>query len=57
LWIPAVDSCIRTSRAGTLRSGAHYYVISDNMHNIFDVATPRLEIGYEPIHDAESFYR
>jgi hypothetical protein len=52
-----VDSCIRTSRAGTLRSGAHYYVISDNMHNIFDVATPRLEIGYEPIHDAESFYR
>lgn len=52
-----VDACYRASRTGTLRSGAHYYVISDNTHNIFDIATPRREIGYEPKHDAESFYR
>jgi hypothetical protein len=52
-----VDACFKASRAGTLRSGAHYYVISDNTHNIFDIETPRKEIGYEPTHDAESFYR
>ncbi len=51
-----VDACFRAAQAGTLRSGAHYYVISDNAHNIFDIATPKREIGYEPQHDAESFY-
>lgn len=52
-----VDACYQTSRAGNLRNGAHYYVISDNTHNIFDIETPRREIGYEPRHDAESFFR
>ncbi len=51
-----VDSCYRTSKSGGLRSGAHYYVISNNSHNIFDIETPRNEIGYEPTHDAEIFY-
>ncbi len=52
-----VDACFKTSKAGKLRSGAHYYVISDNTHNIFDIKTPRTEIGYRPQHDAEVFYR
>ncbi len=52
-----VDACFKASRSGTLRSGAHYYVISDNTHNIFDIETPRKEIGYQPQHDAEDFYR
>lgn len=52
-----VDACFKTSQAGQLRSGAHYYVISDNTHNIFDIATPGREIGYRPQHDAESFYK
>ncbi len=51
-----VDGCYRASRNITLRSGAHYYVVSDNTHNIFDIATPRQEIDYRPTHDAESFY-
>ena len=52
-----VDACYKTAQAGKLRSGAHYYVISDNRYNIFDIATPKAEIGYEPTHDAEAFYR
>lgn len=52
-----VDACFRASQSGSLRSGAHYYVISDNTHNIFDIGTPKREIGYEPKHDAEVFYR
>ncbi len=51
-----VDACYKASRAGTLRSGAHYYVISDNSYNIFDIETPRREIGYMPQHDAETMY-
>jgi hypothetical protein len=39
-----------------LRAGAHYYVISDNTYNIFDIETTKNEIGYEPIYDAESMY-
>ena len=52
-----VDACFKASRSGKLRSGAHYYVISDNAHNIFDIETPRKEIGYAPTHDAQNFYR
>ena len=51
-----VDACFKTSRAGRLRPGAHYYVISDNTYNIFDIETTRREIGYKPQHDAESMY-
>lgn len=51
-----VDACYKTSRAGNLRAGAHYYVISDNTYNIFDIETTRREIGYQPVHDAESMY-
>ena len=52
-----VDACFETHRTGKLRRGAHYYVISDNTHNIFDIETARQEIGYKPTHDAEGFYR
>ena len=52
-----VDACFRTHRAGKLREGAHYYVISDNTHNIFDIKTSKREIGYVPMHDAERFYQ
>jgi nucleoside-diphosphate-sugar epimerase len=51
-----VDACFKTSRAGKLRPSAHYYVISDNTYNIFDIETTRREIGYRPTHDAESIY-
>ena len=40
-----VDACFRSSCAGALRSGAHYYVISDNTYNIFDIEIPRREIS------------
>ena len=48
-----VDCCYKAHKGGTLPSGAHYYVISDNTYNIFDIETPRKEIGYEPKWDAE----
>jgi nucleoside-diphosphate-sugar epimerase len=48
-----VDGCYKTKVAGRLKSGAHYYVISDNKYNIFDIETARNEIGYEPKWDAE----
>ena len=51
-----VNSCLQASQSGVLRSGAHYYVISNNTHNIFDIATPGREIGYKPQHDAQQFY-
>ena len=51
-----VHACYTSHIRGTLRSGAHYFVISDNTYNIFDIETPRSEIGYRPIHDAEVFY-
>ena len=44
------------NRNGTLPSGAHYFVISANTYNIFDIETPRSEVGYDPLHNAESFY-
>jgi nucleoside-diphosphate-sugar epimerase len=51
-----VDACFKTARAGKLRPSAHYYVISDNTYNVFDIETTRREIGYKPQHDAESLY-
>ena len=51
-----VDCCYKTHRAGSLRSGAHYYVISNNTYGILDIETAKKEIGYEPVYDAERFY-
>ena len=51
-----VDCCYKTHLSGKLRSGAHYFVISNNKYNIFDIETPRREIGYEPVHDSEMFF-
>ena len=51
-----VHRCFMAHRNGTLPSGAHYFVISDNTYNIFDIETPRSEVGYDPLHNAESFY-
>ena len=51
-----VDACYKTFVKGKLRAGAHYYVISNNKYNIFDIETTRKEIGYKPHHDAESLY-
>ncbi len=51
-----VHSCYTSHLSGRMRSGAHYFVISDNTYNIFDIETPRKEIGYEPVHNAEVFY-
>lgn len=43
--------------AGKLPPGRHYFVISDNTYNIFDIQTPKEEIGYLPRHNAETFFR
>ncbi|MCY3554487.1 MAG: hypothetical protein OXH56_04105 [Gemmatimonadetes bacterium] len=43
--------------AGKLPPARHYFVISDNTYNIFDIQTPKEEIGYLPRHDAETFFR
>jgi hypothetical protein len=51
-----IDACLKTAQAGKLRPSAHYYVISDNTYSVFDIETTRREIGYNPQHDAESFY-
>ena len=42
--------------AGNLPPGRHYFVISDNTYNIFDIETPKEEIGYLPRHNAETFF-
>ena len=42
---------------GRLPPGRHYFVISDNTYNIFDIQTPKEEIGYLPTHNAETFFR
>jgi nucleoside-diphosphate-sugar epimerase len=49
-----VDACYKTARAGKLRPSAHYYVISNNTYNVFDIETTRREIGYGPQHNAEN---
>ena len=51
-----VHTCYTTHQNGTLPSGAHYFVVSDNTYNIFDIEIPKREIGYNPIHNAEVFY-
>lgn len=43
--------------AGKLPPARHYFVISDNTYNIFDIQTPKEEIGYQPRHDAETYIR
>ncbi len=42
--------------AGELPPARHYFVISDNTYNIFDIQTPKEEIGYAPRHNAETFF-
>jgi nucleoside-diphosphate-sugar epimerase len=51
-----VHACYTCYQNGTLRSGAHYFVVSDNTYNIFDIEITRREIGYNPKHNAEVFY-
>ena len=51
-----VHSCFMSHLKCQLPRGAHYFVISDNTYNIFDMETPKREVGYEPVHNAESFY-
>ncbi len=51
-----VDCCFKAHKKKTLRGGAHYFAISNNRYSIFDIETPRREVGYEPVHDSERFY-
>ncbi len=51
-----VHRCFQAHLKKTLPSGAHYFVISDNTYNIFDIETPRRDVGYDPVHNAETFY-
>ncbi len=51
-----VHACYTTHQAGKLPPAAHYFVVSNNTYNIFDLDIPRREIGYEPTHNAEIFY-
>ena len=52
-----VHGCYTTFKNGTLKSGAHYFVVSNNTYNIFDIEIQQQEIGYTPIHDSEVFYK
>lgn len=51
-----VHACYTSHQNKTLKSGAHYFVVSNNTYNIFDIEIQREEIGYNPIHDSEVFY-
>ena len=51
-----VHACFQRHCAGDLPSGAHYFAISDNTYNIFDIETPQREVGYDPVHNAETYY-
>jgi len=51
-----VHSCYEAYLKKTLPSGAHYFVISDNDYNIFDIETPLKEVGYVSVHNAETYY-
>jgi hypothetical protein len=51
-----VHAAYQSHCQGVLPSGAHYFVISDNTYNIFDMETPKEEIGYKPVHNAEAFF-
>ena len=52
-----VHACYHSHAQGSLRSGAHYFVTSNNTYNIFDLELPQREIGYKPQFDAEDYYR
>jgi len=52
-----VHACYTSHVNEILRSGAHYFVVSNNTYNIFDIDIPKDEIGYDPVHNAEVFYR
>ena len=49
-----VHACYEAYLNNNLPSGAHYFVISDNDYNIFDIETPLNEIGYVSVHNAET---
>ena len=51
-----VHACFQRHCAGDLPSGAHYFAISDNTYNIFDIETPRREVGYDPVHNSETYF-
>jgi nucleoside-diphosphate-sugar epimerase len=51
-----VHACYTSHQSGDLPPGAHYFVVSNNTYNIFDLEIPRREIGYVPTHNAEIFY-
>ncbi|MCY4546112.1 MAG: NAD-dependent epimerase/dehydratase family protein [Gemmatimonadetes bacterium] len=51
-----VHAAYTAHRNGSLPSARHYFVISDNTYNIFDIETPMEEIGYAPRHNAESCF-
>jgi nucleoside-diphosphate-sugar epimerase len=51
-----VHACYTSHSSGDLPPGAHYFVVSNNTYNIFDLDIPRREIGYQPTHNAEIFY-
>ena len=51
-----VHACYTSFKKGTLKSGSHYFVVSNNTYNIFDIEIPQKEIGYNPIHNSEVFY-
>ncbi len=51
-----VHACFQAHCNGRLPSGSHYFAISNNTYNIFDIETPRRELGYDPVHNAETFY-
>ncbi|MBT5874668.1 MAG: hypothetical protein HOH43_14720 [Candidatus Latescibacteria bacterium] len=51
-----VHACYESHVNGSLPSGSHYFVISDNTYSIFDIATARRQVGYDPIHNAETYY-
>ena len=52
-----VHAAYTAHRNGSLPPARHYFVISDNTYNIFDIQTPKEEIGYSPRHNAETFFR
>ncbi len=52
-----VHAAYTAHRNGMLPPARHYFVISDNTYNIFDIQTPKEEIGYLPRHNAETFFR
>ncbi len=52
-----VHAAYTAHRNDLLPPARHYFVISDNTYNIFDIQTPKAEIGYQPRHNAETFFR